>query len=331
MLRNKRGAFTLIELLVVIAIIGVLVALLLPAIQQAREAARRMQCQSNLRQFGEAMHNYLDGHSVFPYGVGAVDGGAADSTYWSWGAHLLPHLDKSALYDRLNVGGRSLGQAVSATGAAEVLPEMQQRVAAFRCPSDNGDVVNSQYQVGGESLALSNYVGSTSHAYTANDWTGVLGPVFSLGGGGTATARPLGLDDLLDGTTKTFLIGERTWRIQGNNLYAGNVFGFTGSTLSSPSSRGSGLCAVLGTTGWPINDLTDANDYNSARMGFSSQHPGGANFLMGDGAVKFIGETIDHVQTRAPAATTDSNSLETVDSTFERLAHVRDNQVIDGF
>src|SRR5262245_39748562 len=111
-----RPAFTLVELLVVIAIIGVLVALLLPAVQSAREAARRMQCQSNLKQVGIALHNYEQTHRKFPPGIvqqGAdpqwVTGGTAANTVnddesWAWGAFLLPYIEQNQLYEQTGIG-----------------------------------------------------------------------------------------------------------------------------------------------------------------------------------------------------------------------------------
>ena len=99
---GQRRAFTLIELLVVIAIIAVLIALLLPAVQQARESARRTQCKNNLKQLGVAMHNYLDTHSVFPFGKGPSYAGAPVYARWSQHAMLLPFLDQAPLYNSID-------------------------------------------------------------------------------------------------------------------------------------------------------------------------------------------------------------------------------------
>ena len=101
---NRRPAFTLVELLVVIAIIGILVALLLPAVQAAREAARRMQCSNNLKQLGLAFHNYHDVFKVLPYGSAwwGPSGRFGDNRGWCWNAMILPFIEQSAVHAKIN-------------------------------------------------------------------------------------------------------------------------------------------------------------------------------------------------------------------------------------
>ena len=130
--KSRRQAFTLIELLVVIAIIAILVALLLPAVQQAREAARRSQCKSNLKQFGIAMHNYHDVHGVMPLGnFGSVhDSGTGNNAWRGFSAHamLLPYMDQAPLYQEMDLNLRydqAPNTALSNT-----------KIAGFLCPSD---------------------------------------------------------------------------------------------------------------------------------------------------------------------------------------------------
>jgi prepilin-type N-terminal cleavage/methylation domain-containing protein len=115
----RRPGFTLIELLVVIAIITVLIALLLPAVQQAREATRRTQCRNNLQQIGIAMHNYHDLHNRFPPGEVVLGGGGPQSalqlTAWSWAVMLMPQMELGNVYNTLSPGTWSLGQARTGT------------------------------------------------------------------------------------------------------------------------------------------------------------------------------------------------------------------------
>src|SRR5690606_20466187 len=129
MSHHRRG-FTLIELLVVIAIIGVLIALLLPAVQAAREAARRSQCSNNLKQIALGFHNYHDTHQVFPPG--------ANSCCWgTWLLYGLPYVEQQALYNAWNFGGRSFDDTGTFRyGGPLNITVTSTRVDAYTCPSD---------------------------------------------------------------------------------------------------------------------------------------------------------------------------------------------------
>ncbi len=129
---TRRNAFTLIELLVVIAIIAILIALLLPAVQQAREAARRTSCKSNLKQIGIALHNYLDQHSVFPLAFAVEDDGAGGfqaGGQWSIQARILPFVEQGNVYDDINFSQEYQSGVAPAT----------LRIALYMCPSDPND------------------------------------------------------------------------------------------------------------------------------------------------------------------------------------------------
>ena len=144
-IRIRRG-FTLIELLVVISIIAVLIALLLPAVQQAREAARRSQCKNNIKQMGLAFHNYHDVFNTFPpawisgSATGPTNGSTTETGCWGWGAMLLPHLDQAPLYNVVQPGPLTLSQNLAAGGAQAAA--LKTPLAAFRCASDVGPGVN---------------------------------------------------------------------------------------------------------------------------------------------------------------------------------------------
>src|SRR5262249_40490032 len=125
---RSRGAFTLVELLVVIAIIGILIALLLPGVQAAREASRRTQCRNNLKQLGIACHSYSNARKVLPPGYTAAAGTTADATTpgWGWAAYLLPNLDETPLYLQIDFAQPLENQAA-----------IQVRIPVLLCPSDN--------------------------------------------------------------------------------------------------------------------------------------------------------------------------------------------------
>ncbi|MEZ6131024.1 MAG: DUF1559 domain-containing protein [Planctomycetaceae bacterium] len=279
---RRQSGFTLIELLVVIAIIAILIALLLPAVQQAREAARRTQCKNNLKQFGLAMHNYHDTHRVFPVGIIGRPGGAGWSTQcsvmsngvalpnndyrsWGWGTFILPFLDQAPLYNILKPDGCRMPDATSPFGGQNLLSEP---VVAFRCPSDVGAAINHFHQ---------NYTASN---YPVNERICDVNSKVSI-------------RDILDGTSNTLLIGERALRRDpaGLRQTGAIVWGRSNNTDAAWKFR----------VNWPIN-VANPNTSNSGiagdagcfRHNMSSQHEGGAQFLMCDGAVRFISENIAH-------------------------------------
>ena len=167
---RHRFAFTLVELLVVIAIIGILVALLLPAVQAAREAARRMQCSNNLKQFGLALHNYHDTYKVFPpagvsYGVDAINPNCGSGRYcleWDagerspsigWQVRVLPFIEQQPLWDRVSSEGDRLHTAYFNV-AVDGKPARLKQVPYARCPSDAGSGPDSNWVQGNYSGSL---------------------------------------------------------------------------------------------------------------------------------------------------------------------------------
>lgn len=270
--RSRRG-FTLVELLVVIAIIGILVALLLPAVQAAREAARRMQCSNNLKQFGLALHNYHDTYKVFP--PQAISPTPANNRMWGWGALILPFIEQSALHDQLNPDGQRLPGPTTLYNGVALL---QEPLSGFRCPSDVGQRTNPYYtfpnnNATGTLYATSNYVANQDVIWLP-------------------TQPKNSMASVLDGTSNTFLIGERRLfpNTQGKAYTGALVFG----------RQGGSDAAVVFHACWPINTPSlGTNTFNSAandpgcrRHSASSLHPGGAQFTLCDGSVRFVSETI---------------------------------------
>ncbi|MEW4562374.1 DUF1559 domain-containing protein [Bremerella sp. JC770] len=304
---HRHRGFTLVELLVVIAIIGILIALLLPAVQQAREAARRMQCSNNLKQLGLALHNYHDSLQSFPSGVvfqweNDAAGNRVDS-FWGWGSLTLPYLELSNVHEVLQVGKAKLSDQMTAGHNPAAFAALQTPLSAFRCPSDTAPDLHSSPQCNIRDntstltdAATSNYVAnnqsyrcgaSTKHIALGNDasCTEVQGMFW---GDSHVSFR-----DVTDGTTNTILLGERAWEIPNPaggkySCYAGQVFGagFSSGGLGGDSK------AIMANGGGGLNSVAYAT---ACRRGYSSQHPGGAMFAMVDGSVRFIAETAPDV------------------------------------
>lgn len=332
--RNKLRGFTLIELLVVIAIIAILVSLLLPAVQQAREAARRTQCKNNLKQLGLALHNYHDISRMFPstsYQASDVFADAEASATYGWATMLLPQIEQAPLYNLLSPGSpRTLSQTVALNGPE--LAAMRQPISAFRCPSDTGPNVNDLYSISDGTadvanrvdLATSNYIGcndSQTVLRTNADGFMVVGTRWAGNNNRVTTRR---IRDITDGTSNTLAIGERAYVLNGDPLFAGVVFGHTGveNWVPGGGQNPTGFWTVLGSGMVSINTTNSVNNslINQARRSFSSQHTGGAQFVLADGSVRFVSENIDH-----------SPNNTTVQSTFQRLIAVNDGQVVGDF
>jgi len=327
----KRRGFTLIELLVVIAIIAVLIALLLPAVQMAREAARRSQCVNNLKQIGLALHNYHDVHGVFPPdNMRAADGWGGNPNTdprWSMKVFLLPYLDAQAVYNAGNLDQpgwprRGLGgsgwratQCVNWTMCAA-------KLEVFMCPSDphpDHTMQNANSQ---------NYAPNTGTERFYNGWRS--NGICYAPGWDAAIATPIGLKDITDGTSVTAAFSEWirgpmdnpwrhyqkdplaiTWRAGGPTRYGNTSSGHDGdrryeegcdrSTRPQWGWKGEvwwgywgGRGPGLGFSKRPNHKACDAGWQSfDLTLPPSSLHPGGVNVLFCDGSVRFISEDID--------------------------------------
>ncbi|MEZ6064242.1 MAG: DUF1559 domain-containing protein [Planctomycetaceae bacterium] len=344
--RLRRG-FTLIELLVVIAIIAILVALLLPAVQQVREAARKSQCQDHLHNLVIAMHSYEGDFKIYPSATfngpqtPTFNGPGAEGSFghWGWPVYLFAYVEQKPLYDLLQVGPTSLEQAV-ATPAK--LQAMRQPITLFLCPSDPAPALNDFRKVpngsgGGadcngahcEALATMNYVGIMHHhslyrGHTPNTAQGAVSGVFTW-------CSPMDSNrwvtraqrDVEDGTSNALALGERSWDVTdpingGKDRHgAAVVFGTNANSdefKAITDAKREGLSYVVGAGRSGINR---ANSAASSPFGFSSAHPGGAQFALLDGKVTFLSENIDH----RPATTA-------ADSVLEHLIHVFDGNPV---
>ncbi|GAA4434650.1 DUF1559 domain-containing protein [Bremerella cremea] len=332
-IRSKKG-FTLVELLVVIAIIGVLIALLLPAVQQAREAARRMQCTNHLKQLALALHNYHDTYLAFPaisYDHEVNGGDETRHASWSWGTCILPQMEQGAAYDIL--APSSPDRLHEAVNNSTKLAVLQTPISSWRCPSDSGPTLNSHYTINNGSgnqsqdveIATANYLGvnhsgdisRTNTPTSSRNYriTGMFVPGTNVQ---SNNLMVISMRHVTDGTSNTAFVGERPFMLGGVELGAGLIYGHTGNEdIETSHNYEDGFIAVVGAGKTPINynDTCGTGcDDRDGRQGFSSLHPGGSQFAFVDGSVHFIAETIDN------------NFGGPDDSTYERLLSRNDGQ-----
>ena len=340
-MRHSHKGFTLIELLVVIAIIAILIALLLPAVQQAREAARRSQCKNNLKQIGLAMHNYADVHGMLPLGYVVTPSEAVASSFgghWAWSAFVLPFIDLAPAYNSLNVGNSSV-TALMANATTRTI--FQTKQSAFLCPSDaSAPAVHTQLAgqinstgTGGTEygLSLTNYILSNNTAnirahQAADGVTGINGGVGAFFGDTSQGSRNISvrLRDITDGTSNTFLVGERGYKFGSSITGAGTLLAVRNYNAVGPAHGGNGTANSSTDGGWHTVAATVYDPLNgTSRQGFSSHHVGGIHFLFADGSVHFISENID--------AGVNGNYNATNKGTLGKLVGIADGQVVGEF
>lgn len=303
--RDSPRGFTLVELLVVIAIIGILVTLLLPAVQAAREAARRISCTNNLKQLGLAVHNFHSSQNALPR-AGLFGSGEA-----SWVVMLMPFVEQQAIYDLWDTTLKG-GCYFASREAREA------QVDIFYCPTRRGPPQLSEalyrYGAGGPG-ALGDYAGCYGHTIPSsssgpNDNTGAF--MYANDNGEIVTfdntlhsrdwKHPTRLKDISDGTSKTIFIGEKHVRPEDHGLwdagdftvYCDDKWTFHGRVAGDAFRLASPTIDAGGNRWWQ----------------FGSDHPGICQFVMGDGRVIQITVNID----------TDI---------LRRLAHRRDGEVVE--
>lgn len=297
----RRNAFTLVELLVVIAIIGVLVALLLPAVQQAREAARRSQCINHLKQLALALHNHHDTYGKFPPGGNYDDMDGPSNpipTHHTWITHTLPFMEQSSLYEMIDLDESSYLQLMP----DGVTPIRRTEIATLLCPSDLPLEINENHD-----MAITNYVGSEGFHWWPNG-DGLFSP-------GKYKNR---MASIKDGTSQTIILAEATTQgAEGGPAMQGGGTGRkrrgTGRVFSTAlvASSGGGhptqperVNPEGGTTAdhgwWKAAPHAYAPTYishwapNAEWGGPDSYHPGGLNIGVGDGSSRFLAHTIDY-------------------------------------
>ncbi len=306
--KSLRKGFTLIELLVVIAIIAILIALLLPAVQQAREAARRLQCTNNLKQWGLAMHNYADVHLGFPYGANNTRQNASDtgSKGWTWNFALLPYIEQAPLYSQFDLSRNPYDRP------AAPFPAVYNYLASISIVSKMGKCPSSESPKFGGGISYIDYAASVG-LWSQDVPDTVLGG--SRGGVVGDASAPKGVfgwntrtkfGDITDGTSNTIVASEIYFNPEvgtGRNPGAWIKHRDSGPRTTGSIwaiSQDTGATASWGRGSLAINPYTTTGNTHPYWGGdghaksFSSNHPGGGvNALFADGTVRFISNNID--------------------------------------
>lgn len=343
---SRRNAFTLVELLVVIAIIGILIALLLPAVQAARESARRSQCANNMKQLGVGLHNYYDAHKKFPpagYGYGwclnSPTYPVQKITNTNGWVLVLPYIEQTAAYDQLDVNqamsdqmqgnagccgpnaaqGTLQGSAIT-SGNGQV---MAQTISTFLCPSDPGDKLHSatgSYAIAPSGSSLrgvkTNYDFSVSSDYNCSAWTRTAMSnrrMFGQDSGDLAGGPPskskgdVTTSMILDGTSNSVAVCECTLDVYNGTRAAWGYRGWV--------QVGVDIGASPYINHWYYGANSGTN-YKFGRLGSwnwaGSLHPGGMQVVMADSSVRFLQQT-------------------TSSTILNRLARIADGQPLSAF
>ncbi|MDB5352569.1 MAG: prepilin-type N-terminal cleavage/methylation protein [Planctomycetota bacterium] len=288
----RRRGFTLIELLVVIAIIGLLVALLLPAVQAAREAARRNQCVNNLKQIGLAMHGYHDTHGSLPPGyLSAWFGKRELGPGWGWGTMILPYMEQTAIYATCNF---ELALEADQNTTARLVG-----VAVYLCASDDcPKTMTARYDPDKAVIARGSPICDLSSSnYVAMFGTGEPGVngdgLFFRNSSVSYAAITDGLSGTIAAGERSQLLGEATWLGSVSNSILGPPPIYDGTVGRLKPEPGAGM--TLGHAGEEKGPGDPRSDCNM----FYSKHPGGVNFLFADGHVKFLKTNMDYHVYRA--------------------------------
>jgi prepilin-type N-terminal cleavage/methylation domain-containing protein/prepilin-type processing-associated H-X9-DG protein len=300
MTRTRRSAFTLIELLVVIAIIGILIALLLPAVQKVRDAANRTKCSNNMKQMGLLLHNYHDVNGRFPPGVQTA---AADSyhQWWSWMASSMQYYEQDNLYKVAD----DFAHNVNPDPWRGPNPALATTVKLWVCPADpRTDIATTVNDIYGGPIkvAFTEYLGVSGIAFNPQDSSPPAGVFYQ----GSKTR----IAEVTDGLTNTLFVGERPpsqdldfgWWFAGAGVDLNHTQNGTGDVVlgarevrywqyCSNHNTDPGSCQIPNKVGLQPGNLNDTCD----QAHFWSLHANGSNFLLGDGSVRFVTYSFDSI------------------------------------
>ncbi|QDU09851.1 DUF1559 domain-containing protein [Gimesia aquarii] len=329
------AGFTLIELLVAITIIALLIGITVPAVQAARESARKMQCNNNLKQIGIALHSYHEAHKVLPFGVGLDHDGSVTSLgtlqdrRYSTHSMLLPYLDQVNVYNLLDFNVAPFTPFVNAGNDVQdqIIPRFNEiingpaaiaTIPTFLCPSD----IDNLQSIWGHN----NYRSCNGSSWSGRNGNGMFGQISSVQ-----------FSDVTDGLSNTAMFSERvkgTWnKLQHdlksdlydlNGVWTENQFRIACGGLTPQTAPAymhdidAGQTWLEGNMNWTRYNHTLNPNRVSCKNGFtwdgvvlppSSRHPGGVNVLFGDGSVRFINENISLIVWQAMGTISGAESL----------------------
>lgn len=291
---TSRRGFTLVELLVVIAIIGVLVALLLPAVQAAREAARRTSCVNKMKQVALATHNFHDTYLIFPYGARDKQPGETTNTYYTGFIQIMPFMEGDAVARRWDPK-LARNSTVDSDGDGFTNALLQQmKIPTYTCPTmtpPSGPLGGAENRAPCSYLFASGTQDAQLYAYASfymqpePEFDGAIIPIKDITSGSYPNNEATKMRDITDGTSNTFLLGETDFAPRGvpsttmGGIWAYGYIGYSWGTTFVKFNKHDHTTTVYGA--------------------FRSQHPGGGNFALADGSVRFIPSNIDEVNYRA--------------------------------
>ncbi len=357
--RRSSGGFTLVELLVVIAIIGILVALLLPAIQAARESARRAQCTSNLKNVALALHNYHDTKKEFPAAIrypANTNYQPLDDTrlFWNWAIDILPYLEEKALADTFKIDTLTRLYATNGTDV-NIVPRGTE-IPIMLCPSDIGR--GNLFQGSGGNWARGNYGYNAFEFWPNASWkTLFTDPAtkdlynYNIGMGGFddgQNRQVLNFGKITDGSTNTIMLEEMRVGLSSRDRRGVWAMGMCGSNFHCRHAGyaindcggynddllgDSDVVADVGDTNLLAECMhPDTSVHASGQSTVRSRHPGGANVAMADASVRFVSDFIDAGAIGPIGSKIEKTQIDpSIFRLWQRLNMSRDDYPVDSF